>query len=415
MLPSSGEVSSGRRTRVAYLSVSGGLGGSEMALLALLKGLQDAALAFDLSVILGSAGPLAERIEMLGVPVYVLPFPAAISRLGESRGKGIHTYVRLVGALFSIAGYAWKLRKLVRRIGPDVVHSNGLKMHFLSVCSVGRRRALIWHVHDYVGRRAITRRLLRWGSGKVRAVICNSLHVKADVASAGIRRPEILTIYNGIDTERFCAAGSGLDLDRVSGLPAAAKGTVRVGLLGTFARWKGHEVFLRALGLLGEQAAVRGYVIGAPIYQTDGSQFSTDELKGLCARLCLSDRVGFTGFADAADALRALDIVVHASTEPEPFGMVIAEALACGKAVVASRAGGAQEIFSERVSALAHTPGDPQELAARLAELVRDPGLRGRLGAEGAAGVRERFSLARCANETASLYHRILENPVRVS
>ena len=73
--------------------------------------------------------------------------------------------------------------------------------------------------------------------------------------------------------------------------------------------------------------------------------------------------------------MRALDVVVHASTEPEPFGLVIAEAMACARAVVVSRAGGAAEIIEPGVDALAHAPGDAAELAEciRLAGAERGP------------------------------------------
>src|SRR6185295_16036858 len=90
----------------------------------------------------------------------------------------------------------------------------------------------------------------------------------------------------------------------------------------------------------------RAYIIGGPIYQTGGSQYSLEELCQEAERLGLSRRVVFTGFAvDPAAALRALDVIVHASTEPEPFGMVIVEGMACGKPVVASESSGAAELF----------------------------------------------------------------------
>src|SRR5207248_1694340 len=83
-------------------------------------------------------------------------------------------------------------------------------------------------------------------------------------------------------------------------------------------------------------AGVRGYIIGEPIYETTASQFSMRELRGLASSHGLRD-VGFTGRIDEVPgALRALDIVVHASIEPEPFGLVIAEAMACGRGAAPS-------------------------------------------------------------------------------
>ena len=87
----------------------------------------------------------------------------------------------------------------------------------------------------------------------------------------------IVPIYNAIDLERFSPAGDRLDLDAKAGLAPPAPGTVRVGLIATFARWKGHKVFLEALARVSPDVPIRGYIIGGPIYQTDGSQWSALE------------------------------------------------------------------------------------------------------------------------------------------
>ena len=78
----------------------------------------------------------------------------------------------------------------------------------------------------------------------------------------------------------FHAGRAALDLDALCRLPPLAAGGIRVGLIGTFARWKGHDVFLKALAARAvSDVPVRGYVIGAPIYETESSQFSVDELR----------------------------------------------------------------------------------------------------------------------------------------
>jgi glycosyltransferase involved in cell wall biosynthesis len=183
---------------------------------------------------------------------------------------------------------------------------------------------------------------------------------------------------------------------------------LRVGFVGTFARWKGHEVFLRALAMLNPALPVRGYVVGGPIYQTDGSQHSLSELKELASALGVAERVGFTGVIDdPAAALRSLDIVVHASTRPEPFGLVIVEAMACGKPVLVSNSGGASEIVENRVNALTYRPGDAAALAGLIQELVESPALRARVGAAARETAEQRFGRARFAGEFARIYRRL--------
>src|SRR4029079_5315605 len=118
----------------------------------------------------------------------------------------------------------------------------------------------------------------------------------SDARSAGVApRAPVVPIYNAVDLDACSPQGDRLDLDRLAQMPQAPDGTIRVGLVATFARWKGHETFLRALQRLAA-SGVRGYVIGGPLYDTAGSQHTLDELRAMAASLGLHDRVGFTGF-----------------------------------------------------------------------------------------------------------------------
>jgi glycosyltransferase involved in cell wall biosynthesis len=180
--------------------------------------------------------------------------------------------------------------------------------------------------------------------------------------------------------------------------------------MGTFARWKGHVTFLEALARVPRHVPIRGYVIGDAVYDTEGSQHSRSELRDVVERLGLGDRVGFTGFVARPEAvLRALDVVVHASTSPEPFGLVIAEAMACERAVIVSLAGGAAEIVTVGVDALGHQPADPQDLAARITELAIDPALRRRIGRAARTTAERCFDPARLARELVPIYQSVVD------
>ena len=95
--------------------------------------------------------------------------------------------------------------------------------------------------------------------------------------------------------------------------------------------------------------------------------------------------------------MRALDVVVHASTRPEPFGLVIAEAMACGRAVITSGTGGAGELVRDGVDAVTHRPGDAVDLASRIERLAADAALRARLGRAARDTAERRFDAARLA------------------
>jgi glycosyltransferase involved in cell wall biosynthesis len=398
--------------RIVHLSSSGQVGGVERVLLDLLAGVRAEEPGWEPHLVAPEEGPLAREARALGVGVEILAFPGRLERLGDSAAAGLSGKLRLglkaSAASVSAARYRAALRRVLGRLAPDVVHSHGLKTHVLAAWAAPRRAAVVWHIHDYAGRRPLMSRLLKLSARRASLAVANSRSVAADVSEVCGARLNVHTVHNAVDLRRFAPAGRALDLDAASGLPPAAEGTVRVGLVATFARWKGHRTFLEALARLPNGAPVRGYVIGGALYRTDGSQYDLEELRRAARELGVERRVGFAGFvADSAEALRALDVVAHCSTEPEPFGLVIAEAMACGRAVVASRAGGARELFDEGVDALAHAPGDAVELAARLHALASDAGLRARLGRAARLSAERRFDRARMTARWLPLYREL--------
>ena len=389
------------------------MGGAEVALLDVLGSIREAEPEWKLELIVSAEGAVTAKAKALGVFTTVLPFPVSLARLGDASLAGPTTagadrfplLRQLAFANPGIAGYVSRLRKLLRQRAPDVIHSNGFKMHLLGAMARPRGVPLVWHVHDYVQARPFMATLLRLFRKRCALAVVNSNSVGRDLKAACGDAFPIHTVYNGVDTNVFSPSGDRLDLDSLSGLSPAAPGTIRVGLLATLARWKGHETFLTALSLLTPNIPVRGYVIGDALYQTDGSQTSLAELKDTAQRLGISSRAGFTGFvSEPASAMRALDIVVHASTQPEPFGLVIVEAMACGRAVIVSEAGGALELIETDKNALGHTPGDAAQLAERITQLATDPDLRERLGAAGRANVEQRFNRKRLARELIPVY-----------
>jgi glycosyltransferase involved in cell wall biosynthesis len=401
--------------RIVFLSVSDDLGGSEVALLEMLRALGRARPGWPLHVILPGRGPLHDRAAALGATCAVVPLPRWLARVGESgageaRGALAARFalaLRLCRAAAALPRYERALRAEVARLGPAILHTNGLKAHILGARAAGPDTRVVWHLHEYISRRPMTRRLMRWTLPRCRAIIANSESVAEDVRRAIAPSVPLTVIHNAVDLEQFTPDGPTLDLDALAGLPAAPPGIVRVGLVATYARWKGHEVFLRALARLGSGTPVRGYIIGEALYDTAGSQYSREGLTSLARQLGVSDRVGFTGFQPASSAMRSLDIVVHASTEPEPFGLVIAEAMATGRALTTSAKGGAAELIVPGVDALTHTAGDDASLAESIARLAADAEWRRQLGTAARQAAERRFDPERMASDLAALYERV--------
>jgi glycosyltransferase involved in cell wall biosynthesis len=394
--------------RVVYLNPCGQLGGAEISLMDLIISMRAAEPVWEYYLVLGESGPLVDRAKAAGARVIVAPFPRALARLGDSGGGLAGAVLSCLTAAGATVRYAFQLRRKLAELQPDIVHANGFKMHVLGAWAHPKNAPVIWHIRDYVGSRPLMKWLLLLSSRRCAAAISNSASVAKDVRQVCGPGLDVLCVYNAIDLKRYSPLGGTIDLDTLAGMKRAPGATVRIGLVATLAHWKGHAVFLRALACLPQDLAYRAYVVGGAIYQTEKSQRTLGELRALASELGIGGKVGFTGYiSDTAAAIRELDILVHASTQPEPFGRVIAEGMACGRSVICSAAGGAAELITPGENALAHRPGEISEMAGCIEKLVRDPELRTRLGRNGRATAEQRFQRSRLAAQVIPLYHKL--------
>lgn len=353
-----------RRLRVVYLDHCARLSGGELALSRLLPALCD----IDTHVVLGEEGPLVGRLLRGGTSVEVRPMADAARNLNRSRVRP--GGVPGAGALHA-ALYALKLTWRLRALRPDIVHTNSLKSALYG--GVAGRLAgvpVVWHVRDriaddYMPGAAV--RLVRAAARRLpAAIIANS---RSTLETLGP-----LTVPTAVVPSPVAPA-----LLRIEPRPVRpADEPLRVGIVGRLAYWKGQHVFLESFARAfpdGPEAAV---VVGAALFDEGDYEI---ELQKLVSRLGVEGRVEFTGFVDdVAPELARLDIVVHASLSPEPFGLVVVEAMAMGLPVVVANAGGPAETIRDGVDGLLYPPGDVCALAGTLRRLAEDAGLRQRLG-----------------------------------
>ena len=403
--------------KILFLNPLTELGGAERCLLDLMASLNETRSDLSLELAVGGPGPLIAEAARLSVRVHIVPMPFAVAAFGDSARAAttLAGRMKLLGeATMAGAGalaYAWKLRRLIRRIVPDVIHSNGIKCHILA--AMARTDVpIVWHIRDQIGLRPVVAKALRFFSSRASAAIAMSNIVERDARPVLGTLP-IKVVYDEIDTNLYCpGAGNGPWLDALAGFEPSSVEVLRVGLIATYARWKGQDVFIDAAAHVPEMAggaSIRFYVIGGPIYETRGSQFSLDELREHAKRCGVADRMGFVPFqTDVVDVYRSLDIVVHASTKPEPFGRTIAEAMACGRAVLLSRESGVAELVPASFGNMV-TPGDADDLASAIRRLVDDAPLRNRLGSEGRALAVEVFSRVHLGGRVL----RVLEDAVQ--
>src|SRR5205807_1541538 len=161
-----------------------------------------------------------------------------------------------------------------------IIHSNGIKTHLLTR-GLDRSIPVLWHIRDFLGRRPFAGRLLRWAQHPGLTVIANSNAVREDARLVLRTGTDIRVVYNAIDTNVFSPAPArGAWLDELARAIASDDGSLRIGLVATYARWKGQMLFLEAVRELVRRgiapARAKLYIVGGSVYRTTDSEFSED-------------------------------------------------------------------------------------------------------------------------------------------
>jgi glycosyltransferase involved in cell wall biosynthesis len=186
----------------------------------------------------------------------------------------------------------------------------------------------------------------------------------------------------------------------------ADNGRLVVGIVGRLAPWKGQHVFLNAIAQLSKKYPnLRARVVGEALF---GEHEYSQKLRSQTKELGITDIVEFVGFThDIAKELAQFAVAVHASIDPEPFGQIVVEAMACGVPIVASNAGGPAEIIEDRVDGILVPPGDANALADAVAELLKDMRLSTRLAQAGMTKA-ERYRPEQVAAEVEAVYAALM-------
>ncbi|HZR83088.1 MAG TPA: glycosyltransferase family 4 protein [Candidatus Binatia bacterium] len=357
---------------IVHVDPERGFSGGETQVLALARRLRDA--GHGTLVACHPGGPLAERAASAGLEVA----PLACARSHDPA-----------------AGF--RLRALVRARRPDVVHFHTARAFSLapfvprSVARVVTRRM------DYPPRGAGA--YVRWLYRNADAVIAISGAVRDALVARGVDPAAIAVVPSGVEVERFRPP---------EGAAVAARAELRIAperaviaAVGSLHARKGHAILLRALARLASRRL-------RPLCLVAGAGPEGQGLLDLARDLGLAERVHWLGrLDDVRPLLWAADVVAMPSLA-EGLGVAAIEAMAAGRAVVASAVGGLGELVRDRVDGLLVPPADDIALADALARCLEDGELRDRLGKAAVARAGE-YSVAAMARGTEAVYERVRE------
>jgi glycosyltransferase involved in cell wall biosynthesis len=391
-------VDTDKAKRLLYVEGSddGTIGGSHFSLLFLVSGLDQ--MRFQPLVVFATENGLLPRYHASGLRTLIVPFGRVrhSGRMGRLFAKALdfcRTYLVLPR----------RLARILRRERIDLVHLNNsigqnhawmLAARLAGVPCITHERSLR---RDFIAR---DRRLAR----KLDAVICISSAVRENFIALGLGDLPLVTIFNGLDPAQIQATRTSADVRAEIGVAPDAR---LIGIVGRIVPWKGQEMVIRAMGLLREEFPDLECVLIGDF--SPNAVTHRERLAALTRELGIASRVHITGFRkDVANYINALDIQVHASIDPEPFGRVLLEAMALSKPLVASNGGAVPEIVMHEHTGLLFEPGNPAALAAALRTLLADRPRAAAMGAAGRARLLAEFSVHRNIEQTQALYERLL-------
>ncbi len=387
--------------RVVVLDHTAEVGGAELALVRLCAAI-DASLdpTIDVRVVLFADGPLRERLEHLGTRVEVLPLDPSVA-LVDRETAGRASLGQLARAV-RLVPFTWRLARRLRALHPDVVHTTSLKADLLGIVPAAlARRPLVWHVHDRVSPDylpAVLARLVRVAARLPAAVVVNSRATAATLPVAST------VAYPGFAPEQASSESRAV----VGPAGRAADHDPVVGMVGRISPTKGQLELVRAAAeVLLRHPRTTFRIAGDPLF---GAEDYAIRVRAEADRLGIADRIEWVGFQqDVAAELDRLDVFVHASPVPEPFGQVVVEAMVRGVPVVATRAGGVSEIVepADRSLGLLVDPGDAKALAGAIVAVLDDPVGAGRRADEARADALVRFPVSRTVEVVTDVWRRV--------
>jgi len=344
-------------------------------------------------VALPYAGSLQAELDRRGVQNLVLPM--AVVRRGALNGLG------LLRLLLSFPSGVLVAVRFIRRNEVDVVHTNGAVILTGAVAAWICQIPHIWHIHENIRDEfaSLWRFFHRLVTATSRKVVC----VSEGTAGQFPDRRKIQVIYNGIAISRDSVT------PKDPSEPWEEQGeTLKIGMIGRISPRKGQAVLLEAYARCRQKNHLPPshlYLFGDTFPGYEAYQQSLYEQT---RTLGLEGQVTFAGFRpDIQRIYPHLDLVVFPSILPEGFPMVVMEALAACRPVIASAAGGPVEIIEPGVSGILVPPGDIKALEEALADLIASPDERRRLGEGGYRRLQAEFTREKMIRQFVELYESL--------
>jgi glycosyltransferase involved in cell wall biosynthesis len=267
------------------------------------------------------------------------------------------------------------------------------------------RIPVLWHVRDHIDPSYLPAPVVKIFRSLARTwpdyVLTNSDSTLQKLFPEGSGRQKAQAVHDGLADRELMAPPPVIFTAWKNSVP-------RIGIVGRLVEWKGQHIFLdAALRLVKAGRRAEFVLIGAALFGEEDYEAKLREQSR--AIIQAGGQVTFAGFqTDIPRLLRELDIFVHASITPEPFGQVVIEAMAEGLPVIGSDGGGVREILCPGETGLLSPMGDGNALSEAIARLMDNPERASRMAQAGYVAVRDRFTAAHNARRIETVYNEML-------
>lgn len=394
----SADRAAGRACRILYIEANedGTVGGSHQALFDLVRTLDRE--RYEPVVLFYQKNRYTERLRELGVATLDYEAVREVERTINQSGGRAAKLKQLISAIR-------RRRQFLREHRIDLVHINNSPRVGNDDWLPAARLLRIPCIANVMGdARGASGFISRWLFRQFDHYLPISAYIADAMEGHGIHRSRMDLIYLGVDIEAFRARirRSAAEVRTELGIPADAMLAI---MIGNIREWKGQHVVLDALTRLSPTVRSTIYVAFAGAATAADSEY-LQRLRNTASAAGLEDRVLFLGpRQDVPELLNAGDIALHASIRPEPFGLVVIEAMAAAKPVLAANTGGPAEIVSDD-SGVTFDPARPEQLSRLLERIVEDRAWLGSL-AGGARGRAAQFTVASYSAGVQRVYDRI--------
>ena len=338
-------------------------------------------------VVVSENGPLTEALELEGIETKII-------RLGILRRR----YLNVLGLLNRVGVLTrafFALKKLCKQNQIDIIYTNTAPVIIGGILSKFTGIKNVWHLHEILEPSSFMHRFFGWMiNATAQKVIVVSDAVYNNWAGR-IDASKMIKVYNGFEV-------SGINVDINVGANANAtlreqlnlnNNTILVGMVGRVNLIKGQSYFIQIAAAAKAAGLNCHFVMIGDAYK--GYEYLYPQLESQIAALGLQNTITNLYYQPNAVALiQQLDIFVLPSIKPDSFPVVILEAMAAGKPIIATNQGGAQEQIDDYVTGFLIPINDATIAAQKLGVLVNNPDMRTRMGQAGAKKLQEQFSLA---------------------